>query len=459
MNNKFYIGSALGSFQNLGSALPVSKVVLMVDDENAFEAGDDSGYTLTVSNPYATQQMANDLLQQARGFIYRGLKAEQVELPPIAELGDGLTVGGVYGMLANRVINFSPKFVSDVHAPWSPEVQHRYKYEGTYQRELRRGVKLGQSYFGTRITRQKGLEIVKVAADGTETSMAQLNSDILAFYDANGNEALYFDAAAGKYRFRGDVEITGGTINVNNQFIVYEDGSFEVLGAISFDATRGKYRFSGDVAVSGGSLNINQNFIVDTAGNLTLRGNIDMSNGVITWGENVPKGEKGDKGDTGATGPQGPQGPPGVDGSDGDPAAYLRSIGITTITSGSVKSPLIQGGRIEGAEIYGGLFGSIDSGAWLTITGEGGAGSYYSYFRYNTGSTIAFGINTRSSLSEFDPDNGGSAELTMTAFGMYILKTFQRPSSGEYYTAPQGNWDFSDANVTGISASSVPVWG
>ena len=299
MNNKFFIGSAVGSFQNLGKAQPVSKVVVQVDEDHAYEAGNDSGYILTVYNPYGTQQMANDLLQQAQGFVYQGVKADNIELPPTAELGDGITVGGVYSLLSNRTINFSPKFVSDVHTPWSPEIEHRYKYEGTYQRELRKRVQLGQSYFGTRITRQKGLEIVKVAADGTETSMAQLNSEKLAFYDANGNEALYFDASTGKYKFVGDVVITGG------------------------------------------SLNINQNFIVDTLGNLTLRGNIDMSNGVITWGENVPKGEKGDKGDKGDTGATGPQGPPGED-------AYVPSyIEVNKITQTTIESPTITGNTIR----------------------------------------------------------------------------------------------------------------
>ena len=66
-----------------------------------------------------------------------------------------------------------------------------------------------------------------------------LNAEKLAFYDGEGQEQLYFDPAAGCYKFRG-------------------------------------------------MLNVNDNFVVDKLGNVTMKGSINMSSGSITWGGNIP---------------------------------------------------------------------------------------------------------------------------------------------------------------------------
>ena len=66
-----------------------------------------------------------------------------------------------------------------------------------------------------------------------------LNAEKLAFYDGEGQEQLYFDPAAGCYKFRG-------------------------------------------------MLNVNDNFVVDKLGNVTMKGSINMSSGSITWGGNSP---------------------------------------------------------------------------------------------------------------------------------------------------------------------------
>lgn len=58
------------------------------------------------------------------------------------------------------------------------------------------------------------------------------------------------------------------------------------------------------------------------------------------------------------------KGQDGAAGSDGDPKGYLKSIHITEITKDGVKSPLIQGARIEGAEIWG---GKISSGSTIDV--------------------------------------------------------------------------------------------
>ena len=216
----------------------------MYDDENGFTAGDDTGLEIVASCYFATQAMADNALAALKGYQYHPFSAGAANLDPAAELGDGVTVGGIYSVIAG--LNDDGYGFPDVEAPGEAELEEQFPHPGFLTQEVKRKVALGRSYYGTRITRANGLEVVKAEADGTEKSRVKLNSDILAFYNDNGEEALYFDAAAGRYRFRGDVEVTGGSMNINGNFIVDEDG------------------------------------------NLTINGNINLSGGTIAWGDNLP---------------------------------------------------------------------------------------------------------------------------------------------------------------------------
>lgn len=428
MNNKFFLGSGISSFKNLGKTQPVSKVVVVVDEDTSYVAGYDTGYTFTVTNPYGTQQMANNLLQVAKGYTYQGFKADQLTLPVTAELGDALTMRGVYGMLSNRSISFSPLFTANVETPWEQEVQHNYPYEGSYKKEIKQKVALGKDYYGTRITRQHGLEVVRTDSQGNESAFVRLNSDVLAFYDATGQEALYFDAVAGKYRFRGDVEITGGYINVNDQFIVEEDGKLTLANVLEFDPNRGQYIFSGDVQITNGNLDVSGD--VDISGNvmlggsLKLTGNIDLSGASsISWGSNDP--------------------------SDG--SGISVSEAQTIIKQQLVSSPNIAGGK----------FWDIAQEAYITLDADFGAGHRYADLRFFQGSSEIFRIAADNTLSDFDLSSGGRVTVALNTIAGMLLYA-ESTYNGEFWTDtiwPQGTWNFEDANVEGLTQTYVPVWG
>jgi hypothetical protein len=244
--SKTWVGQNAVSLGTAPAFEAYTGVRLWYDDENCFFAGDETGRVMEADCPWATQAMAKNVLDSIDGFVYQPFEAGTALLDMEAELGDGVTVGGIYGPLAFINTSFGGLCASDLAAPSDEEVDHEYPFQTKQQRELARRVTLGRSYYGTRITRQNGLEVVKTTEDGTESARVRLNSNVLAFYDANGREALYFDPVAKKYRFRGDVDILGGTMNVND------------------------------------------NFIVDKDGNLTINGNINLSGGSITWGKNAP---------------------------------------------------------------------------------------------------------------------------------------------------------------------------
>lgn len=199
MNNKHYVGRRAKSV-TIGKKLPpVSGVVLSGDNDTMFVAGDETGYVVETFVPNATQQMANDLLNKMRGFEYQGYTAQNAFIPPDVELGDGITVKGVYGVLASREYSFTPKMTETISAPYENEDEHEYGYKGNYAQDIAHKVQQGQLYYGTRISKKNGLEIVKTDGD-IEKSRVTLNSDTLAFYNDNGQEAFYFDANAGVFR-------------------------------------------------------------------------------------------------------------------------------------------------------------------------------------------------------------------------------------------------------------------
>ena len=140
MNNSHNALRNIASFRNTGKSQPISGIELMIDDKNMYFAGNDDGYVMTIDCPYGTQEMANDLLAKAQGFEYQGFTAEQVILPPETELGDGVTVAGVYGMVARRSFKFTPGMTSNIEAPRELEVQHEYKYSSPQQRKTERQI-------------------------------------------------------------------------------------------------------------------------------------------------------------------------------------------------------------------------------------------------------------------------------------------------------------------------------
>lgn len=130
MNGSVYVGQKALSLTEYEKTAPISGVILWVDDENCYEAGDETGTVIEQDCPYATQEMANNLLSTLQGYSYQGLEANGAKVSPVAELGDGLTIGGLYTQLAYQNIRFSTGEVMDVAAPGSDETLHEYKTEG-----------------------------------------------------------------------------------------------------------------------------------------------------------------------------------------------------------------------------------------------------------------------------------------------------------------------------------------
>ena len=129
MSDKVFLGTRMAQLDTSPSLAPVSKVILAVDSENAYIAGDDTGRTIEVTCPYGTQDMANNILSALSSYTYTPAMAQDAILDPAAEIGDGLTMGGVYTVLAQSTLTFDGLMTSDAGAPGQAEQESEYKYQ------------------------------------------------------------------------------------------------------------------------------------------------------------------------------------------------------------------------------------------------------------------------------------------------------------------------------------------
>lgn len=155
------MGSRVSDLDTGGGARRISRVILRVDGETQYTAGDDAGQTLEKSCPWGTQEMCESILRQVRGVEYRPFSGVDGLLDPAAETGDGITVGGVYSVLARTDITFDALCAADIAAPGVDEVEDEYPYKSRAQREAER--QIAQTY--SRITKTAEQIRLEVAND------------------------------------------------------------------------------------------------------------------------------------------------------------------------------------------------------------------------------------------------------------------------------------------------------
>lgn len=115
---------------------PYSKVILNVDDEKYYEAGNDTGLTLEVECPWGTQAMANDILNRVRGYQYQPYSVTGAIIDPSVEMGDSVQANGVYGGVYQQDATFGHTFYSDFSAPQDEQLDHEYNYKSPTERKI-----------------------------------------------------------------------------------------------------------------------------------------------------------------------------------------------------------------------------------------------------------------------------------------------------------------------------------
>ena len=180
MSEKYFVGNDITSFSDNGKYKPISRVTLLVDDENSLTAGDDTGMEIVASCPHATQSMVNSLLQTMSGYQYQAYEAGAANIDPAAELGDGVTVGGVYSPLSKIIDN--GRGYADISSPGEMEMEDEYPSEGYIAQEFNRKIAETRSAI-TKTSEEINLEIQGV--DG-RVSAIQLTLDGVTVKGSDG---------------------------------------------------------------------------------------------------------------------------------------------------------------------------------------------------------------------------------------------------------------------------------
>lgn len=269
----------------------------------AYEAGDNTGMVLEISNPFGTEPMANAILEEIRGFRYQPMKISRGLLDPAAEMGDGIAASTVYGGMYKRTTTFGSLMASDIEAPFSEEIEHEYgvgnsptdrkfvrleaQYKsslkitnGRIESEVSRATNAENS-LSSQITQTAGEIAAKVSKKSPEgqTSFSWNLTDSDWSVKSNGSTVLQVNSGGltvtGSGTFSGTITATGGYIGSSSSGFTINT-SYIANGKESLtDSNNGVY-----IGTDGIALGASSAFKVDSNGNLyaqsgTFSGNVN----------------------------------------------------------------------------------------------------------------------------------------------------------------------------------------
>lgn len=402
MSDKHYVGKDLVSFADKGKYKPVSRVTLIIDDENCVTAGDDTGKELVATCYNATQAMADALLARFRGYEYQAYEVAAANLNPAAELGDGLTADGHY-VTISRMDDDGSGYPSP-SAPGEAELEDEYPSAGPMTQEFNRKIATTNA------------RITKTASDirlEVTDSLNQLSASITAELQAITQTVTGLN---GKYTEL-QTTVDGVTVTTAN-----EDGTKTITlknGIVTADA------------IAAGAITADK----IAAGAITAD-SINLA-GAITWNDLAPGVQSTINGAY----------------NSGLSASEVKTI----INSQLVLSPTIAGGKF--CNLAQDAFFKVESAA------EGGNNfSFYTAsgsnvaFRASYDDELAPNLTLMSADWPFLNVYGGSGFVVAEGNWNFTNGTMI-VSNAEFV----GTVDFSEATITGLNTSGditvTAVWG
>ena len=225
--DKTYLGRRLAKFSPGIASQPISKVELLNDTGDVVGvSGSDTGRTLTAMQPDGTNAMAAGILAKVSGYKHVGYEGSKALLDPAVELGDAVTVDGLYVPLIALDMTFDPLLAPDISAPDADELDDEYPYKSATQRQIERNMAKTRSL----ITKTSEEIMLKVEGIDGKYTEVKTTLDGLTVTDASGTtkingssiktDNLYVDAANIKGTLTAD-QIQTGSIRVGD----LKDGS------------------------------------------------------------------------------------------------------------------------------------------------------------------------------------------------------------------------------------------
>lgn len=292
------IGSSMKSLDAPEELAGYSKVCLQVTGSSPvveYTAGEDSGRTLTVSSPWATPEMAEDLLKRVQGYAYQPYTASGAIIDPACELGDAIESGDMHGGVYVRKGKYGRTMRADLSAPHTEEINEVTTYKSAEQRKITRQFQSLQSSLTIQASEiaaevqaredegktlrgllsvQSDLIEAKVSSsgggEGSESFGWELKSD---GWTLKSGSTVILSADASGLLVKGTVEATSGKI-----------GGFTIKdGYLSTNSQTWGGTNSSGIYIGSSGIQLGQNFRVDASGNLTaasgtFSGNVHAGN-------------------------------------------------------------------------------------------------------------------------------------------------------------------------------------
>lgn len=234
MSDKYYVGGDITSFSDNGKYKPISRVTLLVDDENSLTAGDDTGMEVIASCPHATQPMVNALLQTMKGYRYQAYEASAANIDPAAELGDGVTVGGIYSPLSK--LSDDGRGYAGISSPGEAEMEDEYPAEGYITQEFNR--KIAE----TRTTITKTSEEINLKVEGIDGRVSDITQTV------DGISLSVTSASSPDGQTTATITLKVGPNNYTGYIKL--DGNVDVSGQLSADALYSAFGEIADLSVN-----------------------------------------------------------------------------------------------------------------------------------------------------------------------------------------------------------------
>lgn len=234
MSEKYYVGKDVTSFSDNGKYKPISRVTLLVDDENSLTAGDDTGMEVIASCPHATQPMVNALLQAMKGYQYQAYEAGAANIDPAAELGDGVTVGGIYSPLSK--LSDGGRGYAGISSPGELEMEDEYPSGGYITQEFNR--KIAE----TRSTITKTSEEINLKVEGIDGRVSDINQTV------DGISLSVTSASSPDGQTTATITLKVGPNNYTGYIKL--DGNVDVSGQLSADALYAAFGEIADLSVN-----------------------------------------------------------------------------------------------------------------------------------------------------------------------------------------------------------------
>lgn len=229
MSDKYYVGGDITSFSDNGRYKPISRVTLLVDDENSLTAGDDTGMEIVASCPHATQPMVNALLQTMKGYQYQAYEAGAANIDPAAELGDGVTVGGIYSPLSK--LSDDGRGYADISSPGELEMEDEYPSGGYIKQEFNR--KIAE----TKATITKTSEEINLKVEGLDGRVSDVTQtvdgislSVTSSSSPDGETTAKITLKVGPNNYTGYIKLDGN-VDVSGQLSA--DALYAALGEIA----------------------------------------------------------------------------------------------------------------------------------------------------------------------------------------------------------------------------------